>query len=317
MSEDGSGNGWSPVNELKIVALKDIFIHEDVRGGRSEALVERLKRDQVQRDPIVVAPLARSSYKFVHLDGANRHTALGTLGYANVLVQVVDYRDSERVHLETWSHLVEWEETDLLRRLSGIPGVRVEATDLANHTTAGAFRSAAALCFVALRHGGAYVVTAEGNLVDRAQILRAICAAYPSEPKREPRDSHRHLRSHVASLFGQAGNSCYNVALIFPRFAAQDILNIARVGRTIPPGITRHNVFKRVLCVNLPLAALNGSSTIEDKNVWLQQYLGADPESGKPVKEPYRLFAESTVIFQSKCNCVCDLAQFGITDETS
>src|SRR5688500_12969377 len=79
--------------DLRIVPLDLLIDHEYIAAQRTAPLAQRLQAEGLLKNPPIVAPLDLDGgdERFVVLDGANRTTALHTLGYPHVLVQVVDY----------------------------------------------------------------------------------------------------------------------------------------------------------------------------------------------------------------------------------
>ena len=299
--DDNSDSTWSLIiRELKIVPLSDIFIHEDARETRVSALKERLERDGVQRDPIIVAPLERGKYKYVHLDGANRCIALTRLQYKHILVQVVNYRDGNRVEMETWCHLFKSSERGFLGKLNHINGINYETTSLEGNVVQKAFCESQVLCLVVFRRGDRYVITGGAEWIEKVKLLCQVSALYPSDPKRMPFDSGKDAEKQVKDSF--AAEKDADFLLVFPRFTPDDIMDLGAIGERIPAGITRHMIRKRILCVNLPLSKLGEERTSEEKTTWLTDYLKRDIATGQEIKEPYRPFDEPTIIFQSKCN---------------
>jgi len=86
----------------------------------------------------------------------------------------------------------------------------------------------------------------------------------------------------------------------------KDIVSLALLNEKIPAGITRHMISKRIICVNLPLSKLGEDGTVEENAKWLERLLYKDIITGNVAKEPYRIYNESTVIFQSRCDACTD-----------
>jgi L-serine kinase (ATP) / ParB family transcriptional regulator, heme-responsive regulator len=89
--------------KLKIVPTRSLVLHEDFDKKRTGKLEKRLSKEAILVNPVLVVRLENNQY--LVLDGANRTTALQNLHIPNVLVQVVEYKNSF-VQLETWNHLV-------------------------------------------------------------------------------------------------------------------------------------------------------------------------------------------------------------------
>ena len=89
--------------DLQLVPARSIRFHERPEPSRTARLSERIRREQVLRNPPIVAVLSNGDYLL--LDGANRVTAFLELGFPEIAVQVVDYGD-ENVQLKGWHHLL-------------------------------------------------------------------------------------------------------------------------------------------------------------------------------------------------------------------
>ncbi len=87
--------------ELRVVALTEIMPHEKVDPLRVDRLAARISAEGSQLNPMVC--IEDISGRFVLLDGATRTAALGNIGLAYGVVQVVDARS---ITLETWHHVV-------------------------------------------------------------------------------------------------------------------------------------------------------------------------------------------------------------------
>src|SRR3954465_1213574 len=125
-SPESTESGVIP--DLRIVPITFLVPHEEHDAQRAEPLIRRIREAGTWLNPPVVAPM--DERRFVILDGANRHYALGALGYDYILVQVVDY-ESDEVQLGTWHHIVSgvsW--FQLLRDFYKIEGIEVDCADL-------------------------------------------------------------------------------------------------------------------------------------------------------------------------------------------
>src|SRR5262249_40459716 len=161
--------------DLRIVPWTSLVPHEEHDTQRSEPLVERIHEAGELLNPPVVAPMDDGRY--VILDGANRHYALGALGYEYILVQVVDY-ESEAVGLETWHHIVShisW--FKFLRTIRKIDGVSVDCVDLLNARAALARREV--LAYAVLHDDAAYTLQVHADtLAERTAALRTVVDTY-------------------------------------------------------------------------------------------------------------------------------------------
>lgn len=79
--------------DLRILPLKLLVEHEFSDKQRTMPLANRLEAEGVLKNPPIVTPIGDGDQRFVVLDGANRTTALSSLGYPHVLAQVVRYQE--------------------------------------------------------------------------------------------------------------------------------------------------------------------------------------------------------------------------------
>lgn len=271
--------------DLRIVPMDTLVPHEEHDAQRSEPLIARIREAGVWLNPPIVAEMGDG--RFVILDGANRHFALGSLGYPHILVQVVDY-ESEDVRLETWHHIVSgvsWFE--LLRHIRQVDGLSVDTCDLLGARAALAGRDA--LAYVVLRDEGAYLMRAEtptAPLNQRNRLLRDVVDTY----KRSG------ILNRVTTDRLSAARRMYPDAVaivVFPHYEPAEIVVAAREGAHLPPGITRHLIHGRALRLNYPLVALRDERrSLEQKNTdlqhWIQQRMAA---------KRIRYYAEATYNF--------------------
>src|SRR5512139_2689215 len=161
--------------DLRILPVSSVLLHEQHDAQRSEPLAMRLAADGILRNPPIVAPIPGEP-RFVVLDGANRVTALQSLGIPHVVAQVVDYEDEELI-LDTWYHLVsDLSREDFQRAVDGLPGVSLQASDLVRARAELARREA--LAYIVYPDADVYTVRAEGDLHQRAARLNDIVDIY-------------------------------------------------------------------------------------------------------------------------------------------
>lgn len=268
--------------DLRVVPVAELFLHEQHDAQRSESLLVRLRVDGVLKNPPIVAPV-RGEQRYVVLDGANRVTALQTLGLAHIVVQVVDYEDAELV-LDTWHHLVKGIDLERFKGiLQAVRGVEIERAD-AVHARARLARREI-LAYLEFVDGEVWTLHASGDLHQRTRCLNEIVDRYKVQGR-----IFRANTDHLPSLL--AFHDDVTALVVFPRFAPAEIIDVARVGAFLPAGITRHLIPRRALRVNLPLAALSGDRSLPEKNAWLMDWLKRHVAS-----KSVRYYQESTFLF--------------------
>src|SRR5262249_13088568 len=145
-------NNATAMPDLRIVPISRLLPHEEHDAQRSEPLVRNIEAAGVLLNPPVVAPMGDD--RFVILDGANRHYALGALGYHYILVQVVNY-ETDEVELGTWHHIISGITAfEFLRHVREIPSLGVECHDLLSARAALARREV--LAYAVLQDESAY-----------------------------------------------------------------------------------------------------------------------------------------------------------------
>jgi hypothetical protein len=260
----------APQPDLRIVATESLLPHEEHDSQRAEPLAERLSRESFMINPPVVAPL---DGRWVILDGANRFHAFSYLEYPHILVQSTTY-ESGWVELGTWSHVIgHWSADALLAGASEIGEARL---------VAGAH--AGALAAIVLPGGDEYAL-----LCDNHSRLSAVARTLVSLYQRQAA-LHRTAIGDSGVLWDLYPDACAVVR--FPSLQSQDILNAAKSGDFLPPGVSRHIVHGRAIRVNYPMEALRAPGSLDAKNAALLEWV-----RGKLANRQVRYYAEATYQF--------------------
>ena len=276
--------------DLRIVPLGRLVEHEFNDAQRTWPLAQRLKAEGLLKNPPIAASLAEEEgeedARLVVLDGANRVTALNSLGYLHILVQVVRY-EQPFVTLTTWHHVVTgMDQEQFSADLNALEGLEFQPLDLL-HARAGLSR----------REFLAYLIRADGHVL----------AARTEAPRRSVHEQNRLLNAMVdtykdrGKLFrattdnlDEAGHLYPDLTglVIFPNYDPAEVLALARDGELLPTGLTRHLIQGRALRTNYPLSELSSSDTLEAKNARLQAWL-----KQKLASKEIRFYGESTYLF--------------------
>jgi len=274
---------------LRIVPTEDLVLHEDVDPRRVERLVERLQHDGYLKNPPVVAAIEGTT-RYVVLDGANRVSSLRAMRVPHILVQVVDYHSPE-VELHAWYHLIaEMSEEEFLVAVEEVTGLSLVPSSLE-----------AARAALEAGRAAAYIIC-RGNRVFQVHNT------HESQEEKDPvwRDP-TFLNQLVAAYKGRAriyraSNDLFDIqspyyqdmiALVaFPRYRPEQIVELARRGGKVPSGITRHIIPHRALRVNIPLEVLCSPQTVEEKNLWLAEWIRQ-----KMARDAIRFYSEPLFLF--------------------
>jgi L-serine kinase (ATP) / ParB family transcriptional regulator, heme-responsive regulator len=273
----------SIIPDLRIVPIDSLIPHEEHDTQRAQPLVERIQKAGSWLNPPVVAPMDESRY--VILDGANRHYALGALGYTYILVQIVDY-ESDDVKLTTWHHIVSgmmW--FPFLRHIYKINGIKVNRADLLHARAALARREV--LAYVVLGDNKIYTLeTTATTLAERTAALRNIVNTYKESSA---------LNRIATDRLSQARQLYPNALaiIVFPHYEPVEIILAARDGVLLPPGISRHIIRGRAMRLNYPLEAFRDTGeSLDDKNRELQRWI-----QRRMAEKRVRYYDEPTYLF--------------------
>jgi hypothetical protein len=269
--------------DLRILPLNLLVEHEYNDAQRTSPLASRLEAEGLLKNPPIVAPLGEGDPRFMVLDGANRTTALSSLGYPHILAQVVRYEEPA----VTWHHLItKIEPEEFIGLLNTVDGVDLFLLDHLHARAALARREC--LMFIMMVDGKVYAARPKlpGLFVhEQNKLLNALVDTYKDRGvlHRAMTDSLEEARSLYPDLTG---------VVVFPRYDACEVLALARDGELLPAGLTRHLIQGRILRVNYPLSELKSRDPLEVKNARLQEWL-----KRKMSSKEVRFYGEMTYLF--------------------
>lgn len=272
--------------DLRILPLKLLVEHEYNDVQRTAPLAQRLEAEGLLKNPPIVAPIGDGDPRFMVLDGANRTTALSSLGYPHVLAQVVKYEEP-MVTLTTWHHLISGiEPEEFTQVLSSVEGADLFPLDHLHARAALARREC--LMYIMRMDGKVFVARPKlpGLFVhEQNQLLNALVDTYKDRGKlhRAMTDSLEEAQRLYSDLAG---------VIVFPKYDAFEVLALARDGELLPAGLTRHLIQGRILRVNYPLSELKSKESLEAKNARLQEWL-----QRKMSSKEVRFYGEMTFLF--------------------
>lgn len=268
---------------LSFLKIDDVIIHEWHDDQRTPPLIERIREAGLFRNPPIVAPLHDGSGRFMVLDGANRITALRSMGFPDVLVQVVE-PDHPGLCLENWNHVLwEMDPKTLLAEIRAIPDVHPVVLGEQGQPN---IMDDCGLAQVQVPRGKKFTLcSGTEELVTKVALLNAIVDSYKNRCKldRSMARDVQELEDVYTSLSG---------LIIFPQFKIQDVLFLAGSGYLLPTGITRFTVSPRALHVNYPLYELAADKSLAEKNEALQRWV-----QNRINKKGIRYYAEATFLY--------------------
>jgi hypothetical protein len=270
---------------LKFIEIDEIHFHEKHDHQRTLPLIERIRESGFFRNPPIVAPLKDRTGRYIVLDGANRITALGEMGFSHVLVQIVD-PEHPGLKLENWNHVVwDMEPKEFLTKIRNIPDINLDLLG-ENETMQPDLWGSCGLAVVQIPRGSRYAIcTPAEELERRVDLLHAVVDCYKDccSLDRTNVDEISSLLDLYPTLSG---------LVIFPQFKINEVLKLAGKSCLLPTGITRFTVSPRALHVNYPLYELAADKPLDEKNAelreWIQRRLAA---------KGVRYYSEATFLY--------------------
>lgn len=265
---------------LRIVSSDTVVPHEKEDPLRARRLAEQIERDEVLKDPPIVAEMEGG--RFVVLDGVSRVFALRQLGCRDILVQIVDYFDPA-LQLDTWAHLICADQEVILRRIEGLAGVKVKKME--PERAQSLLEEKEILCGLIFRGDDAYGIRRVGTLESQIALLNQIVDLYEQET-----EIHRVIVQSMKLLPWDRREA--TAIVIFPRYTPSEIIEIAAKNLLLPPGVTRHLIPARALRLNIELESLRSADSLEDKNRRLTEFITWKIRNGR-----IRFYPEPTFMF--------------------
>lgn len=268
--------------DLRMLPSASLITHEDCDPRRVERLSQRIRQEGLFKHPPIVAEIPGTE-KYVVLDGANRTTAVQSLGMPHLVAQLVVYEEPYVV-LDTWYHVVAGMPLDDFEHgLTQVTGLHLEQVSLDEARQA-----------LAERHAAAYIVCESGVRIARntrrllapdTRLLTSIVSAYLGQADifRASNDIWEKQKPYYPGI---------TALVIFPSLRPQDIIDAARTGNKIPTGITRHIISPRALNINVPLWILAVDWPLAQKEQWLREWL-----MERMSADAIRYYSESTFTF--------------------
>ncbi len=265
---------------LAAAELKSLLPHEEVIESEVKILSESMKRDSMQRDPIIVDLSSRTI-----LDGMHRYHSLKRLGAASCIVCYVKYEDSRikvgRCVRRLDANLKICNEIANTLGMEEFPDPRLALKKVDDGSIPAAFVSYQT-AFVYLKEINEYpkeTVKSFDNEVNKLKL----------EVELLPDDSIDNLLIPYKCVF-------------YPRSPSKEqIVSSANSGDLFPAKSTRHEIPYRPVGVNFPLEELFGKD-IADTNLALKKLLS---QRKKKILEPGtefhgRIYRETLVSYEDR-----------------
>ena len=223
--------------DLKIVPVACLRLQEFVQKSRMKKLASEIKREGILRNPPIVTNFIHGTY--LHLDGANRITAIELLQYKYCLVQVVDYSDPTHVHLMSWSHLVNVDESTFFEKIAKLKDVTVR--ELSVYSNRYLIRSNV-LCVMMFRSGKVYELSSTLSYRDVVAKMGEFVKLYGDGEVERVFSASPWTEASIKLRFDRYSEK--NLFVAFPNFSPQQVITLVDHGVLMPAGVTRHVVYR-------------------------------------------------------------------------
>ena len=248
------------LDDLRLVELGQLILHEAHDEDRLVRLRERIETEGEQRNPVIVSSQGECC---LVLDGAHRVRALEELGYPLILAQFVE--PPERA--ESWGHLLKGVDLPELRAVEGIEASEERPGDVP-------------LAEVETSQGTIFLSAREEGLLAQVRALWALQSLYPEGVVRRLESDRKERPAEGEALI------CYRP------FTAAELIEIVHSGSVLPAGITRFRVRERVLGVRYPLEKMKDGD-VSARNAELAEFIRSRWEENR-----VRYYGEPVVLFE-------------------
>jgi hypothetical protein len=256
---------------LKIVDL-DQSLYENNDEARTLRLIKDFEKNGIINNPILVGRVS-DKQKFIILDGVNRHQALKRMGIKHVCAHVVDYYNEDDIELFSNCHFFLKENNDLVAKIKEIlknSWVRCSEDFAKKGVDSGEI---VGYC----RLGDQYYSFGEcRDVFQTVKIMNSIVDLYL-------RKEEFCRLSEVVSRPKEA-----KIEIGFRRFKTVEISRFVHNNIIVNSGITRHVPSFNIIKINFPIAVLQSTSTLEEKNEYLRKRL-----KGVIEKQKFRYYDKS------------------------
>ena len=205
---------------IKFVKCESLLQHEEIEISRYKKLKKQIKRDKIQKNPIIVTPLTKNNY--LVLDGAHRYQVIQNLGYESVLCQIVEEKD---FHIDSWTHNLSSSD------YSNISFFKNESNDLSGSN-------------IVVKTTNGNIIYGLGDFIKDDNCLEVYKQLVEEINKKTSFERGVSMKE-----------TKFNVK--YPKLNLQDIQKLVEDNKVLPAGVTKISINTgRVLCVNVPLSEL-------------------------------------------------------------
>ena len=229
-----------------VLSIKPVSVlrpHEEVIPSHVKGLAAEMKRDGIQKDPIIV-----DQDSLTVLDGMHRLAAFSALGVDMAVCCTVEY-SAPSVALERWARVYTLTGGDAMREIPELAGLTRRMPLAQAFEALEGYDTGVAL----LTPDAAFVPERGLDMNQAIDAIESFDRLSESEGwKREfvPEDD--------VDVPLQSGRS---VVLLVRKLRKEDVVNAARSGKLLPCKTSVHRIDPRPVSVNFPVSELNDSNS--------------------------------------------------------
>lgn len=261
----------TPQITLKVTVreVNKLYIHEEIIPSILYWLVEKIKRDNVFKDPVIV-----DEKTMVVLDGMHRIAAVKELGFKYIPVCLVDY-DNPSIGLYSWSRVIKIKSREAYRDFDEAGRVMLDALNRLGYRLVSVPGLNAGSEMLARRELVGLLVLGK-SLIGVKSNTRSIKSIYDSVKRIEEALMHRGFEisyyTEKDSLdLVEKGEAV--AALMPPTITKSEVRAVALRGEVFVHKATRHVIPARPLDINIPLDWLTGSYSLNEVEKMLVEWL--------------------------------------------
>lgn len=263
----------TPNINLKVTVeeVSRLYIHEEIIPRILDWLVEKIKKDGVFKDPIIVDEKTR-----VVLDGMHRVAAVKELGFKYIPVCLVDY-DSPSIKLYAWSRVLKLGESTKksFRDLEDASRIVVDSLSNLGYRLVRVPSVEAGLAMLDRREIALLLVTTT-SVIGARHVSRDIKQLYDAIKRAELALENKGFEVAYypeRDSIDLVARGEAIAALVPPVIRKEEVRAVALRGEVFVHKATRHVIPARPMNIRIPLDWLKGSVPLEDAQHMLVNYL--------------------------------------------
>lgn len=224
--------------KVELFPTSSLLPHEETVPNLLNSLIQQMKNDGVQRDPIIV-----EKDNYIVLDGMHRLGALKSIGIENVVCHIVDY-SSQDIQVQRWLRAVRIADYGIFRHM--LENLKIDKVTTLSEAVE-AVDSGKGIIAV-LTSDRCYVSSHAMSIPDSYSLLRQIDRVTEMIGWKYEFIQYDEIDLELIKP--------RSAVIVPPRLGKRDVVEAALKGKLLPYKSTMHIVNPRILGLNYPLSEL-------------------------------------------------------------